>query len=77
MKASDLPGELDTDYIVLETRLRLLAESFVKLGEHKARIEFFNAFRKLLVEKESAGDEIATQVLSWAYEQLADSIPVE
>lgn len=77
MKASDLPGELDSDYIVLETRLSLLAESFVKLGEHKARIEFFNALRALLNEKESTGDEIATQVLSWAYTQLADTIPVE
>ncbi len=74
MKASDLPGELDSDYMILETRLSLLVESFVRLGEHKAKIEFFEAFREILREKEQDGDQIATDVLVWAYERLADLI---
>lgn len=77
MKASDLPGELDSDYMILETRLSLLIESFMTLGEHKARIEFFNAIRELMNKKEAEGDAIAAEVLNWAYLQLADMIPIE
>jgi hypothetical protein len=77
MKASDLPGELESDFIVLDTRLSLLVDAFIKLGEHKERQQFFNTFRELLIEKEAAGDEIAVQVLDWAYMQLADRIPIE
>ncbi len=77
MKASDLPGELDSDFMILETRLSLLVDAFIKLGEYKGRREFFDVFRELLNEKEAAGDEIAVQVLNWAYMELADRIPVE
>jgi hypothetical protein len=77
MKASDLPGELDSDFIVLNTRLSLLIESFIKLGEHKSRREFFDAFRELLQEKEAVGDEIAIQVLNWAYLELAEKLPID
>lgn len=77
MKANDLPGELDSDFIVLQTRMSMLIESFTKLGAHRGRIEFFNAFRELIQEKESSGDEIAIQVLNWAYLELAERLPVE
>ena len=77
MKASDLPGELDSDYLILETRLSLLVESFVKLGEMKSRQDFFDAFRQLMSEKQAENDEIAVQVLSWAYLELAEKLPVE
>lgn len=77
MKASDLPGELDSDFMVLETRLSLLVEAFIKLGGHKGRLEFFSAFRELMQEKEAAGDEVAVGVLNWAYLELAERLPVE
>ena len=77
MKASNLPGELDSDYLILETRLSLLVESFVKLGEMKSRQDFFDAFRQLMSEKQADNDEIAVQVLSWAYLELAEKLPVE
>jgi hypothetical protein len=77
MKASNLPGELDSDYLILETRLSLLVESFVKLGEMKSRQDFFDAFRQLMSEKQAENDEIAVQVLSWAYLELAEKLPVE
>lgn len=77
MKASDLPGELDSDFMILETRLSLLVDAFIKLGEHKGRREFFDVFRELLTEKEAAGDEIAVEVLNWAYMELAERIPIE
>lgn len=76
MKSNDLLGELDSDFIVLNTRLSMLVEAFIKLGAHKERIEFFNAFRELLQEKEASGDEIAIQVLNWAYMELAERLPV-
>lgn len=77
MKASDFPGELDSDYIILETRLSLLAEAFVRLGEMKSRQDFFESFRQLMGEKQAENDEIAVQVLSWAYLELAERLPVE
>jgi hypothetical protein len=77
MKASNLPGELDSDYLILETRLSLLVESFVRLGEMKSRQDFFDAFRQLMSEKQAENDEIAVQVLSWAYLELAEKLPVE
>ncbi len=77
MKANDLPGDLDSDFIILETRLSILVDAFINLGGHKARREFFDIFRELLIEKEAANDEIAVQVLNWAYLELADRIPVE
>lgn len=77
MKASDLPGELDSDFMVLETRLSLLIESFVKIGVHAGRSKFFDAFRELMQEKEAAGDEVAVQVLNWAYLELGNRLPVD
>ena len=43
-----------------------------QLGEDRQRIEFFDVLRKLIMEKEAEGDEIATQVLCWAYDRLAE-----
>jgi hypothetical protein len=77
VKASDFPGELDSDYLILETRLSLLTESFVKLGEMKSRQDFFDAFRQLMSEKQLENDEIAVQVLNWAYLELAERLPVD
>lgn len=77
MKASEFPGELDSDYLILESKLSLLAESFVKLGEMKFRQDFFDAFRRLMSEKQADNDEIAVQVLNWAYLELAERLPVE
>lgn len=77
MKASDFPGELDSDYLILESKLSLLTESFVKLGEIKSRQDFFDAFRQLMSEKQAENDEIAVQVLNWAYLELAERLPVD
>lgn len=36
------------------------------------RINFFTTFRDLIVEKENANDLVASAVLGWAYERLAE-----
>lgn len=42
-----------------------------QLGEDRQRIEFFAGLRGLIAEKDRAGDSVAVEVLSWAYERLA------
>jgi hypothetical protein len=36
------------------------------------RIEFFNKFRILLNQKDLANDQLAVDVLNWAYQALAE-----
>lgn len=43
-----------------------------QLGEDRQRIEFFHGLRELIAEKDKAGDSVAVEVLSWAYEYLAN-----
>lgn len=38
----------------------------------KERIKFFDKFRELMAIKDKEGDHIASEVLSWAYQELAD-----
>lgn len=42
------------------------------LGGMAERIEFFSALKDLISEKDLAGDVVAVEVLSWAWEQLSD-----
>lgn len=41
----------------------------IKLSE---RVKVFSKFRQLIHEKESQNDEVAANVLGWAYEKLAE-----
>jgi hypothetical protein len=36
------------------------------------RIEFFDEFRQLMLEKDGEHDQIALEVLDWAYQRLAN-----
>ena len=36
------------------------------------RINFFAAFRELIQEKDNVNDQLASSVLGWAYERLAE-----
>jgi hypothetical protein len=42
------------------------------LGGMAERMVFFEGLRELLAEKDLAGDAIAVDVLSWAWDRLAD-----
>jgi regulator of replication initiation timing len=41
------------------------------LGAAEERLDFFEKLRELISEKIAANDEIAADVLGWAYERLA------
>ena len=73
MKTPHSPSEKDDIDIMLDS-LEAHAVDQVRraeqLGEDRQRIEFFDILRKLIMEKDMAGDEIAVQVLSWAYDRL-------
>jgi hypothetical protein len=42
------------------------------LGATAERIEFFSKLRDLIAEKDSQNDDVASNVLGWAYERLAE-----
>lgn len=61
----------DTERVI--SKIYGASSDLVLMGADIQRIEFFEEFRKLLLEKEMTNDRIAVEVLSWAYERLADS----
>jgi hypothetical protein len=71
---------MDDDYIdeINEDAQRIFAKinqqthDLMLLGSEIQRVEFFDAFRKLMTEKEFEGDTTAVEVLSWAYERLGE-----
>ena len=63
----DIPRE----YTRLNGSLFDIIDTAIRLGEDKHRLELFKIFRDLIREKDLAGDAIAVEVLSWAYEKLA------
>lgn len=48
------------------------ASDLLIMGGQMERIKFFESFRDLIGEKIAQQDEIAVEVLSWAYQKLAD-----
>jgi hypothetical protein len=49
-----------------------VGEDIFTLGVMYERIEMFNKFRALLHQKDLMHDEIAVDVLNWAYQLLAE-----
>ena len=49
-----------------------LSSEIYTLGAMAERHEFFAHLRELIHEKEMAGDEVAAQVLSWAWQELSN-----
>jgi hypothetical protein len=64
--------EIDVNLDAIKQKLSDQLDRVEELGEDRQRIEFFDALRKLILEKDSEGDEIAVSVLCWAYERLAE-----
>ncbi len=58
------------DEILAETEDNVV--ELLTLTEMAERIRFFTKLRELISEKEQANDEVAANVLGWAYERLAD-----
>lgn len=68
----DYEDELNHDVQRLLAKINQNAHDLVLLGSEIQRLEFFNLFRELMAEKEMHNDLIAVEVLSWAYEKLAE-----
>lgn len=49
-----------------------ISEEIVYLISQQMRIKFFDEFRKLMLEKDYEHDQIALDVLDWAYQRLAN-----
>lgn len=77
MDAKDLPGELESDMMILGTRAEMLIRSSVKLGEVKARIELFQLIREAMADKYASGDEIAGAILEWLWLELAEKYQID
>lgn len=75
MKEPHSPAELediDAELEVLEAYAMDKIRRAEQLGEDRQRIEFFESLRELIREKDVSGDAVAVEVLSWAYERLAE-----
>lgn len=77
MTPESLPGELGSDFIALQSHMRMLSESFIAIGEQKAKIELVNIIVELIAEKDLSGDEIAVQVLNWLWLEISDRYPID
>ena len=50
-----------------------LGEDLFSLGINYERIYLFSKLRDIIQEKDSTGDEVAVQMLTWIWDQLASS----
>lgn len=60
------------DFETLKTSVLKQLERVHEIGEDRQRIEFFDVLRKLIMEKDLAGDQVAVSVLVWAYDRLVE-----
>ena len=60
------------DFETLKTNVLKQLERVHEIGEDRQRIEFFDVLRKLIMEKDLAGDQVAVSVLVWAYDRLVE-----
>lgn len=76
MNADSLPGDLGSDLLVLQTRMEILMDANIKLGEQKARVEVMQVIAELIAEKDVIGDSLAVDVLNWLWVELSERYPV-
>ncbi len=75
MKEPHIPtsrSDIDMDFETLKTNVLKQLERVHEIGEDRQRIEFFDVLRKLIMEKDLAGDQVAVSVLVWAYDRLVE-----
>ncbi len=75
MKEPHIPtsrSDIDMDFETLKTSVLKQLERVHEIGEDRQRIEFFDVLRKLIMEKDLAGDQVAVSVLVWAYDRLVE-----
>jgi hypothetical protein len=77
MTTPNLPGDLPEDFSRLEQLIHQAALKGIEIASTSERHLFFQALRDLIHEKDMAGDHIAVDTLNWAYEQIADRVPLQ
>ena len=65
----DNPNEIDYDISEHTADLDPMIIEMIKLSE---RVKIFSKLRNLIYEKEYDNDDVASSVLGWAYEKLAE-----
>lgn len=65
----DHPNEIDYDISKLTADLDPMIVETIRMSE---RVKVFSKLRNLIYEKQYEHDDIAVDVLGWAYEKLAD-----
>lgn len=76
MTPINLPGETPDDFAKLQTLLMQAAMRGMEIASVSQRHDFFQALRELIEEKDLSGDQIAVDTLNWAYEEIANRIPL-
>ena len=76
MSPINLPGETPDDFAKLQTLLMQAAMRGMEIASVSQRHDFFQALRELIEEKDLSGDQIAVDTLNWAYEEIANRIPL-
>ena len=65
----DNPNEIDYNISKYTADLDPMIVEMIKLSE---RVKIFSKLRNLIYEKEYDNDDVASSVLGWAYEKLAE-----
>jgi hypothetical protein len=65
----DNPNEIDMD---ISKNIDGIDPMIVELIKMSERIKIFSRLRNLIYEKQYEKDDIAADILGWAYERLAD-----
>jgi transcription termination factor NusB len=68
----DSVEDIETKVAELFQKSEDLNAELYTLGAMAERLEFFSKLRELIQEKESSNDQLASAVLGWAYERLAE-----
>jgi hypothetical protein len=66
----DSPNEIDYDISKHTVGIDPMVVEMIRMSE---RVRIFSKLRNLIYEKQYDNDEVAENVLGWAYEKLADS----
>jgi hypothetical protein len=67
--AMDNPNEIDYDISKYTADLDPMTVEIIRMSE---RVKMFSKIRNLIYEKQYENDNMAADVLGWAYEKLVD-----
>jgi hypothetical protein len=66
------PDEIEEQLIILRNKTEINVDDLMRLSALQERIRLFEKLRWLIQQKDSTNDIVAAEVLSWAWQQLAD-----